>query len=449
MQAGNSIQEFTAAQYREYLDSGQADVEDFYEERLAYARGVQQRIHAFADLDERVIRLQAGHRKGERARGEPGGRLYGVPVAVDDLVDTVDFPTALGSPIHEGRYAIADATVVRRLRGAGAVVFGKTAATEFGAGAPGPTRNPHNPEHTPGGSTSGSAAAVAAGVVPISLGFQSDGSVVQAASFCGVYGYKPSMGMLPRTGVFEQSPTLDQGGLFARSVEDLALAAEIMSGDDGLDRGCLALPPRQLLTVCASEPPVEPKFCFVRTPWWSQVDAEAREAYEAFVDLMQGVVVSAELPAVVQRAAQWHDRITDAEFAFALQREYVNHPARLSEGLRQRVEQGSQVAMLDYLTARDRMPHVACAFDEYFEHYDAILSPAALGAAPAGLASTGDSVMQKVWSFAGLPTLSMPLLHLSGGLPLGIQAAGPLHNDGRFLRAVRWLVNEFVKRGSS
>jgi len=449
MQGGQVIQQFSATAYREYLAAGQADLEVFYEQQLAYARGAQEQVHAFATLDERVISLQASHRKGERARGEPLGRLYGVPVAVEDVVDTIDFPTAFGSPIHEGRYAVADAPVVRRLRDAGAVIFGKTATSEFGGAEPGPARNPHNPGHTPGSSAGGSAAAVAAGVVPLALGSQASGSVIRAASFCGVYGFKPSMGLLPRTGVLERSPSLDQMGLFARCIEDLALASEIMSGDDGEDRAALGLPPRQLASVCASEPPVDPKFCFVRTPWWDQVDAEAREAYEAFAELMQGVVVTAELPAVVEQAVQWHDTVVEAEVAFAMQREYRNHPDRLSEGLRQRVERGMQIPVLDYLTARDRMPHAACAFDAYFEHYDAILSPAAMGGAPGEFASTGNSNLQNVWSFGGLPTLSMPLLHLSSGLPLGVQAAGPLHNDGRFLRAMRWLVNEFVNRSGS
>ena len=449
MSGVKAIQEFTAGELREYLAAGKADIESFYGQLLTYAHGVQERVHAFASLDDRVIQVHADHLKSERARGEPLGRLHGVPIAVKDIIDTVDFPTAYGSPIHEGRYAVADATVVRRLRDAGAVIFGKTVTTEFATFHPGPTRNPHNPEHTPGGSSSGSAAAVAAGVVPVALGTQTNGSLIRPASYCGVYGFKPSMGLLPRTGVFEQSPSLDQVGLFARCVEDLALVAEIMSGDDGHDRATLGLPPRQLTSVCAAEPPVEPKFCFVRTPWWNQVDEEARAAYEAFVELMQGVVVTAELPAVVEQAVQWHKWVNESELAFALQREFRNHPAQLSDGLRLRVEQGMQLPVVDYLTAKDRMPHVACAFDEYFEHYDAILSPAALGGAPRGLASTGDPIMQTVWSFAGLPTLSMPLLNLTNGLPLGVQATGALRNDGRLLRAVRWLVNEFVKRSRS
>jgi Asp-tRNA(Asn)/Glu-tRNA(Gln) amidotransferase A subunit family amidase len=329
------------------------------------------------------------------------------------------------------------------------VIFGKTVTTEFATFTPGPTRNPHNPEHTPGGSSSGSAAAVAAGVVPVALGTQTNGSMLRPASFCGVYGFKPSRGLLPRTGVFEQSPSLDQLGVFARSLEDLALVTEILSGDDGQDRGSLGQAPRQLLSVCRAEAPIEPRFCFVRTPWWDQVDAEAREAYEAFVELMQGVVVPAELPAVVEQVVAWHHRVNEAELAFALQREFRHHPAQLSAALRQRVEQGMQMPVIDYLNAKDRIPHVACAFDEYFERYDAILAPAALGGAPKGLASTGNPLMQTVWTFGGLPSVSLPLLHLSDGLPLGVQAVGALHNDARLLRASRWLVDQFMRRGGA
>jgi Asp-tRNA(Asn)/Glu-tRNA(Gln) amidotransferase A subunit family amidase len=446
MSDATTIQELSAVALREHLAAGRTDMVDFVDHQLAYAQAVDERLHLFANLDERVIRLQGEHLKAMRARGEPLPRLYGVPVAVKDIIDTVDFPTAFGSPIHEGRYAVADASVVRRLRDAGALVFGKTVTTEFATFTPGPTRNPHNAEHTPGGSSSGSAAAVAAGVVPAALGTQTNGSVLRPASFCGVYGYKPSRGVLPRSGVFEQSASLDQLGVFAREIEDLALVADLMAGDDGADPASRGLAPRALHAVCMGEPPVPPRFCFVRTPWWGRLDAEAREACEAFVELMEGVVTVAELPSVVEQVLPWHKTVNEAELAFALQREFRHHPGQLSEMLRQQVARGMAIPAVDYLVARDRIPHVGSAFDEYFEHYDAILSPAALGAAPAGLASTGDPVMQTVWTFGGLPALSMPLLQLSGGLPMGVQAAGALHNDGRFLRACRWLVNEFVER---
>lgn len=449
MEGGRTIQEFTAAQYRDYLASGIADVEEFFGCHLAYAQQLQERLHAFACLDERVIRLQAEHRKAERARGEPLGRLYGVPIAVEDVIDTVDFPTALGSLVHEGRYPIADATVVRRLREAGAVVYGKTATTEFGAVGSSPAPNPHNPAHASGGSAGGAAAAVAAGAVPMALGAAGDGALLLAASCCGVYGFQPSFGLLPRTGALELAPSLDRLGLLARCVEDLALAAEIASGDDGRDRATLAMPPRRVESVCKSEPPIEPKFCFVRTPWWPRLDAEAREACDAFLELMQGVVVTADLPAALEQALQWHRQVEEAELAFALQRDYRNSPAQLGAALRERIERGMRLPALDYLLARDRIAHVASAFDEFFERYDALLMPAAPGAAPPLPAMPIDSAMQAVWSFAGLPAVSMPLLTLGGGLPFGVQAVGALHNDGRLLRAVRWLVNEFVRRSGS
>jgi Asp-tRNA(Asn)/Glu-tRNA(Gln) amidotransferase A subunit family amidase len=449
MDAADTLQSLTASALRDWLVEGRTDVEDFHRHQLAYAQQVQERLHPFANLDERVVMLQARHRKDERQRGDAPGPLWGVPVAVKDIIDTVDFPTAFGSAIHEGRYAVADATVVRRLRNAGAVIFGKTVTTEFATFHPGPTRNPHAPEHTPGGSSSGSAAAVAAGAVPVALGTQTNGSVLRPASFCGVYGFKPSMGLLPRSGVFEQSPSLDQLGVFARHIDDLALTVEVMSGDDGLDDASRGIASRRLLEVARSEPPVTPKFCFVRTPWWDRIDAEAREAFDAFVELMDGVVTVLELPPVVDQAVGWLRTVHESELAFAMQREYTHHRNSLSARLRGQIERGMVIPVLEYLSARDRIPHVAAAFDEYFEHVDAILSPAALGAAPRGLDSTGDPLMQTVWTFAGLPALSMPLLNLTDGLPLGVQAVGPMHQDGRLLRACRWLVDEFIRRSQS
>ncbi len=448
MDGGRPIPEFTAGDYRDYLAAGKADVEEFFGGQLAYAQQVQERLQAFANLDERVIRLQAGHRKAERARGEPLGPLYGVPVTVEDLIDTVDFPTAFGSPIYDGRYPVADAAAVRRLREAGAMIFGKAATAEFGAGEAAPVRNPHRHEHGAGGAAGGAAAAVASGAVPLALACSGDGAVMLAASSCGVYGYQPSAGLVPRTGAFELAPSLDRLGLFARCIEDLALAAEIASGDDRHDRATLAMPPRRLAQVCRAEPPVEPKFCFVRTPWWPRLDGEVREACEAFTDLMQGVVVTLELPAVVEQAAAWHAQVWQAELAFALQREWHHHRDRLGVALRSRIERGKQLAAVDYLAARDRIAHVASAFDEYFDRFDALLLPAAPGAAPPAEAPPLDASMQSVWSFAGLPTVSLPLLTLSAGLPFGVQAVGALHNDGRLLRALRWLVEEFVKRGN-
>jgi Asp-tRNA(Asn)/Glu-tRNA(Gln) amidotransferase A subunit family amidase len=444
-----TLDNLSASQCRELLVSGALDVQAFYAQQLAWAHQVDERLQVFAHLDDEVIQLQAEHLQRERGRGDPLGPLYGVPIAVKDIMETIDFPTSCGSALHEGQYAVADATLVRRLRERGAVIFGKTVTTEFATAHPGPTRNPRNPAHTPGGSSSGSAAAVAAGVVPVALGSQTNGSIVRPASYCGVYGFKPSRGELPRTGVFEQSPSLDQMGLFARHIEDLALVGQYLTGDDGQDPASKGLGPRQWLSVACSEPPMPPRFAFVRTPWWDQMAPEAQEACEAFVELMQGVVEVTALPSVVEKAVAWHHTVNEAELAHALYHEYHHRAEGLSPLLRERLARAMQITASDYLVARARIPHVACAFDEYFDRYDAILTPAALGAAPEGLSHTGDPVMQTVWSFAGLPVLSMPLLTLSGGLPMGIQAVGPHQHDARLLRSARWLVRTFLERSGS
>jgi Asp-tRNA(Asn)/Glu-tRNA(Gln) amidotransferase A subunit family amidase len=403
----------------------------------------------FANLEERVIDLQIDHLKMTKSKGDPLGRLFGVPIAIKDILDTIDFPTCYGSPIHDGRYSIGDAVVVRRLREQGAIIYGKTVTTEFATMTPGATRNPHNPEHTPGGSSSGSAAAVAAGVVPVALGSQTNGSVIRPASYCGVYAFKPSMGELPRSGMLEQSTSLDQIGLFARSIEDLALVGEIMSGDDGEDIASQGKSPRQWLSVATSKPPLEPKFCFVRTPWWDRMEPEAQEACNAFLELMDGVVEIVELPSVIEQTIKWHATVNDAEMLHSYFYEFHNRADALSPQLHKRLEAAQGISAVEYLLARERIPHVACAFDEMFDLYDAILTPAALGSAPQGLDTTGDPIMQTVWTFAGLPVVGMPLLTAAGGMPLGVQAIGQAQRDGRLLRSCNWLANTFLEKASS
>jgi Asp-tRNA(Asn)/Glu-tRNA(Gln) amidotransferase A subunit family amidase len=441
-----NVSDLTALEVREHLLSGQETVPEFMAKLGRFVDGADKAIRAFAHRDDRVVDLQADNLQRDRAAGHLPGPLYGVPVGVKDIIDTMDFPTEYGSPIHAGRYSVGDATVVSRLRAAGAVIFGKTVTTEFATTHPGPTCNPHNLAHTPGGSSSGSAAAVAAGMVPVALGTQTNGSVIRPASFCGVYALKPSRGLLPRTGVLDQSPSLDEIGVFARNLEDIAKLTEIMSGDDGHDSASARQSPRRLYDVAVSQPPLPPKFCFVKTPWWDDVEPEAREAYEAFVAHMGENVEVVQLPDIVKQVAPWLVTVNEIELGVCLQKEWLHHRELLSEPLRARVEKSMTMPGTNYLIAKDRMFHVMNAFDEYFATYDAILCPAALGTAPHSLASTGNPIMQTVWSFAGLPSVNLPLLTLSNGLPLGVQAVGSYQNDARLLRSSRWLVSEFIKR---
>lgn len=441
-----NVSELTAIEVRDHLISGQETVASFTAKLGQFVDAADASVHAFAHREDRVVAMQADCLHSDRLSGHLPGPLFGVPVAIKDIMDTLDFPTEYGSVIHQGRYSVTDATVVSRLRAAGAVIFGKTVSTEFATTEPGPTCNPHNPAHTPGGSSSGSAAAVAAGMVPVALGTQTNGSVIRPASFCGVYAYKPSRGMVPRTGVLEQSPSLDEVGVFARNLPDIAQVAEVLVGDDGHDTATKGQAPRRFVDVARSEPPLPPKFCFMKTPWWDQVEPEAREAYEAFVDHLGDNVVYLDLPEIVRNVAPWLATVNDAELAFCLQKEWHNNRARLSSPLLARIETAMQIPVNDYLAAKDRMSHVMSAFDEYFASYDAILCPAALGTAPSGLQSTGNPIMQTTWSFAGLPCLNLPLLTLSNGLPLGVQAVGAFRNDARLIRSSQWLVSEFIKR---
>jgi len=441
-----NVSDLTALEVHEHLLSGQETVLEFTAKLGRFVDGADKAIHAFAHRDDRVVALQADNLQRDRAAGHLPGPLFGVPVGVKDIIDTMDFPTEYGSPIHAGRYSVGDATVVSRLRAAGAVIFGKTVTTEFATTQPGPTCNPHNLAHTPGGSSSGSAAAVAAGMVPVALGTQTNGSLIRPASFCGVYAFKPSRGLLPRTGVLDQSPSLDEIGVFARNLEDIAKVTEIMSGDDGHDSASARQSPRRLYEVAVSQPPLPPKFCFVKTPWWDEVEPEAREAYEAFVAHMGDDVEVVQLPDIVKQVAPWLVTVNEIELGVCLQKEWLHHREQLGEPLRSRVEKSMTMPGTDYLIAKDRMFHVMNAFDEYFATYDAILCPAALGTAPQGLTSTGNPIMQTVWSFAGLPSVNLPLLTLSNGLPLGVQAVGSYQNDARLLRSSRWLVSEFIKR---
>src|SRR5207245_3501773 len=214
-----------------------------------------------------------------RMSGQPVGALNGVPVGIKDIIDTADMPTENGSVLHAGRTPSRDASVVSLLRAAGAVIMGKTVTTEFATRTPGKTRNPHDPAHTPGGSSSGSAAAVAASMVPLALGCQTTGSTIRPASFCGVYGFKPTHGLIPRSGILELSRTLDHVGLFARTLDDLALLAEELAGyDEGdPDTRPRARIPFQMMS--AEQPPIEPMLAFVKTPHWEKVSAETREAF--------------------------------------------------------------------------------------------------------------------------------------------------------------------------
>jgi Asp-tRNA(Asn)/Glu-tRNA(Gln) amidotransferase A subunit family amidase len=375
-----------------------------------------------------------------KRQGLPIGPLHGVPVGVKDIFDTADMPTESGSVLYAGRMPSRDATVVAMLRAAGAVIMGKTVTTEFATYTPGKTRNPHNAEHTPGGSSSGSAAAVAAGMVPLAIGSQTNGSVIRPAAFCGVLGFKPTHGLIPRHGMLTLSRTLDHIGLFARTVTDLALLAGRLVGYDERDPDTRPRARIPFAEVAAEEPPLPPMLAFVKTPHWDRADEEMKGAFAELIEHLGDRVEEVELFPSAAEAWGWHRTIMEAEMAVNLEREWEKGRDRLSESLRAQLERGRQVRALDYQRAVACIPPMYESFVELFEQrYDAILTPAAPGTAPKGLDSTGDPSFCTLWTLCGMPAVSLPLLRGTDGLPLGVQLVGPRDGDARLLRTARWL----------
>jgi Asp-tRNA(Asn)/Glu-tRNA(Gln) amidotransferase A subunit family amidase len=312
--------------------------------------------------------------------------------------------------------------------------------TEFATYAPGKTRNPHDPEHTPGGSSSGSAAAVASGMVPLALGSQTNGSVIRPAAFCGVYGFKPTHGLIPRGGIMKLSRTLDHVGVFARTLDDIALACEPLVGSDERDPDTRVRARIPFREIAVAEPPLPPLLAFVKTPLWDRTDEETREAFAELTQALADRIVAVDLPDSTLGALDLHRTIMEAEMAANLAAEYDRGRDRLSAGLRAQLERGRSVTAFDYQAALARIPLLNEGFAELFERCDAILTPAAAGTAPRGLESTGDPSFCTLWTLCGMPAITLPLMRGSNGLPLGVQLVGQRNGDARLLRTARWLV---------
>ncbi|MHC8509883.1 MAG: amidase [Rhodospirillales bacterium] len=422
--------------------AGTVSAEGLVRDCLARVDAHDSDIHAWAHLDAEAALSQARARDEARARGEPCGRLHGVPIGVKDIIDAAFMPAERGSPLHKGRIAREDAEAVRRLRAAGAVIMGKTVTAELAVLHPNETRNPHDPARTPGGSSSGSAAAVAAFMVPGALGTQTNGSVIRPAAHCGVVGYKPSFGLIPRTGILTNSRALDTVGVFARSVEDAALLAEVMTGahEGDSDTRCVGVVP-PLAAVAVSEPPARPRLVFAETPVWDRTAPETREAFAELQGALSEYLIETPMPADCGLAYDQLGVVMNADLAHALRRDYETRPDGLSETLRSLIERGRGVLAMDYARALDFKAALADAMDEVFDDADAIITPAAAGEAPLDhTKGTGDPAFCTLWQFCGMPAVSLPLLTGPNGLPMGVQVVGRRGDDARLLRTAHWMM---------
>jgi Asp-tRNA(Asn)/Glu-tRNA(Gln) amidotransferase A subunit family amidase len=430
------------------MQEGLLSAEELVRACLERIDAVEPTVQAWQYLDPDHALEQARAADERRRSGAGVGPLNGVPVGIKDIIDTRDMPTENGCALHQGRTPREDARVVAVLRDAGAVIMGKTVTTECAYFSPGKTRNPWNPAHTPGGSSSGSAAAVAAQMVPLALGTQTNGSVIRPAAFCGVFGFKPTHGLIPRTGILNLSRTLDHVGVFARALEDVALLAEALAGYDPADPDSWPSGRPPFVRILAEEPPIPPMLAFLKTPHWGRMEPEAQEAFAELVEALGDRVEEVDLTLSAADAWSWQKIIMEAEMAASFEREWTDGRDKLSPQLRALIERGREVRAVDYQRALAGIPRMVESFDELFtERYDAILTPAALGTAPKGLESTGDPAFCTPWSLAGVPALSLPLMRGTNGLPLGVQLVGRRGFDARLLRTARWLCARVESQG--
>ena len=418
------LNEISATEIARRIAVGELTAEQVVADCLERIAAREPEIHAFAHVDPELALRQA------RAldRGPVRGPLHGVPIGIKDVIDTADQPTQMGSAIYAGHRPACDAACVALLRAAGAIILGKTVSCEFAGMTAGPTTNPHNIAHTPGGSSSGSGAAVADYMLPAALGTQTGGSVLRPAAYCGVIGHKPTFGAFNRAGLKFAAESLDTVGLMARAIDDIALITSVLLGGK----------------PGATEPlGAAPKIGLCRTPLWDTAQPETKHAVEdAAARLAQA---GAELREVALpedfadlRAAA-RETINNYERSKSMAAEWASHRDLISAKLRRCIELGIEMPYQDYLAAirlgescRARLPAV-------FEGFDILLAPCVKGEAPGGLDSTGDPSLQAIWTILHVPAMSLPTHRGPRGLPVGIQLIGRPHDDQRLLACASWV----------
>jgi len=422
------------------IGKGELTSEQLVEDCLKKIEQTDAGIGAWQHLDHDAALTQARQLDDVRRRGRPLGDLHGIPVGVKDIFDTENQPTERGSPIYKGRVPGADCAVVEKLREAGAVILGKTVATELAYMHPADTSNPHNSAFSPGGSSSGSAAAVAAAQVPLALGSQTNGSTIRPASYCGVYGFKPTRGIISRRGVFQTSATLDQVGVFGRDLGDVALLADVLAGYDAADSMSYLAPRPRMLSGYLSEVPIEPIFVWLDLPYADRFSDTARAGFDELLDVMGKQVERITAPQSFSGLIECHKAIYSYEIYRCLQSERENHFGLLSDTVRQALESAAKVSDATYEEAMQTLQAASQWFEQFFNDYDAIITASATGEPPKMGEGTGDPVCCTIWTLCGLPCVSLPLLAGHNDLPIGVQLVGGAKEDDRLLRTTRWLL---------
>jgi Asp-tRNA(Asn)/Glu-tRNA(Gln) amidotransferase A subunit family amidase len=433
------MSEPSATELAERLAAGAVSARAVTEACLARIAERDRDVRAFVHIDPDHARAQADAVDRHRKAGRPIGSLHGIPVALKDVVDTADMPTENGTPLDAGRRPRHDAALVARLRMAGAVIIGKTVTTEFAFMHPGETRNPHNTDHTPGGSSQGSAAAVADGMVPLAVGTQTAGSTIRPASYCGVVGMKPTHGLVSLSGVLTTCRPLDTAGVFARTVEDAALLVDALAGYDPSDDRTAPAAQPDLLAAARTNPLVPPRLAVIKGPTWNEASEDVVGLLEEAAEALGDGADAVDLPEAFHNAFPAHQRLMKVGFARNLRHYRERGEGAISDVMRAAMDEGAGISAVDYLSARDWQEVLRAGLDRIFERYNAILTPAAPGEAPKGLASTGVPHFNFLWTFVGAPCITLPVAKGSNGLPIGLQLVGRPGEDARLFSVARWL----------
>ena len=439
-----SSPKLSAVEMVQSLKKGEITSEELVKSYIEQIKKKEKEVEAWEFFDQELVLKQA-KKLDELHQSGKHGDLHGIPVGIKDIFDTEDMPTIDGTEIHKKNPSWNDCTVVSKLKQAGAIIMGKTVTAELAYYSPGKTKNPHDTTRTPGGSSSGSAAAVASHMVPLAVGSQTNGSVIRPASYCGVVGYKPTKGLISRHLVLQISRALDQVGVFANSIEDAALISEQLIGHDKQDPDTSLNPRPKLLAASKEKPPAEPVLAHIKLPFMNELEEDVKEGFKEIKDELKGKVDEIELPKGFAAIPDWHKIIMESDMARSFSEEYKKSKNKLSDKIIEAIERGMKYTSVEYNDALSKIDVANTYFKQFFHDYDAILTPSACGEAPKGLKSTGNPIFCTVWTYCGMPCISLPLLQGKNGLPVGVQLVSSLFDDERLFRNASWLTSK-IKR---
>jgi len=434
----------SAVEMVQSLKKGEITSEELVKSYIEQIKKKEKEVEAWEFFDQELVLNQA-KKLDELHQSGKHGDLHGIPVGIKDIFDTENMPTIDGTEIHKKNPSWNDCTVVSKLKQAGAIIMGKTVTAELAYYSPGKTKNPHDTTRTPGGSSSGSAAAVASHMVPLAVGSQTNGSVIRPASYCGVVGYKPTKGLISRHLVLQISRALDQVGVFANSIEDAALISEQLIGHDKQDPDTSLNPRPKLLAASKQKPPMEPLLAYVKLPFMNKLDEDVKEGFKEIKDELKGKVDEIELPEGFAGIPDWHKIIMESDMARSFSKEYEKSKNKLSDQIVEAIERGMKYTSVEYNNALSKIDVANTYFNQFFHDYDAILTPSACDEAPKGLKSTGNPIFCTIWTYCGMPCISLPLLKGKSGLPVGVQLVSSLFDDERLFRNASWLTSK-IKR---